>query len=198
MKRHITEWSVRLLMVLALGLFVGCDQETSTEDEVVDANGTGPDTSLSDDDAADEHAHGHDVPLTEAEKEQLREDTATYETAVEHIHTFRDTIHQELTDGDPEHAHRALDNVDLVLERLPELAAADVPQDQQATVTATAERLRELFNQVHANIDAGNEADYESVSDEIDEGIETLEGLKADATDADASDDDAIDADPAF
>ncbi|HUG90733.1 MAG TPA: hypothetical protein VML55_07870 [Planctomycetaceae bacterium] len=121
----------------------------------------------------------HDVPLTEQEIEELQQQTAGYGDAVKHIQQFRDTIRQETTEGAPAKAHRALDKLDLVLERLPEIARdSGVPRDRWEEVNTTAQDLRELFNQVHANIDSGKAPDYASVGERIDRGVDALAAIE--------------------
>jgi hypothetical protein len=157
--------------ILAVGLLVGCNRS-----EQADVNGvaTSPEA------APSGEAHDpHDVPLTEDEIAQLKEETAQYEAAIERIQQYQETIERETTAGEPAHAHRALDNLDVVLERLPEAASnSGVPRDRWQEVNETAQKLRDLFNQVHANIDAGEDPDYASVAEEIDQGIQTLAAIE--------------------
>jgi hypothetical protein len=123
------------------------------------------------------------VPLTEEEIARLKEETARYEDAIAHIRQYQQTIQQEATAGEPAKAHRALDNLDVVLERLPEVARdSGVPRDRWQEVNETAQKLRELFDQVHVRIDAGENPDYQSVADEIDQGIQTLATIEPEQT----------------
>lgn len=172
MKLHARLTTSLSLLALGAGLLIGCAQETPPVNETAKSEKQTPDQPGV--------AHDpHDVPLTDEEKEQLRQETATYAAAVQHIQSFRDTVRQETTEGEPAYAHRALDKLDLVLERLPEVAAeSGVPRDQWETVTTASQQLRDLFNQVHANIDEGKTPDYEAVSDEIDQNVEKLAAIE--------------------
>ena len=127
-----------------------------------------------------EHADPHDVPLTEAEIEKLKKDTAHWTAAVEHIQAYRDTIKKETAGGTPAKAHRSLDLLDYVLQWLPEIAQnSNVPKDDWQTIGENSQTLRDLFNKVHTNIDAGEAPNYETVADEIDAAIEELAAIKA-------------------
>jgi hypothetical protein len=44
-------------------------------------------------------------------------------------------------------------------------------------VNTSAQQLRESFNKVHAQVDAGEEPDYQAVSGEIDAAIARLDGV---------------------
>jgi len=126
----------------------------------------------------------HDVPLTEEEKTQLRADNESYADAVAHIQSYRDTIATETAGGNPAEAHRALDNLDLVLEWLPEIAQnSGVAKTSWEEVNTTAQQLRDLFNAVHANIDDGKDPDYGSVTADIDKGVESLTAIKPEPSD---------------
>ena len=82
----------------------------------------------------------------------------------------------------PAHAHRALDKLDYVLGWLPEIAQnSNVPREQWQTVGEDSQKLRDLFNQVHANIDEGRDPDYASVAEEIDAAVERLAAIQAGA-----------------
>lgn len=130
------------------------------------------------------HAHDHhDTPLTAGEIASLKEETAQYQDAVQRIGQYQQTVQQETTAGEPAKAHRALDNLDIVLERLPAAARdSGVPKRKWQEVNETAQKLRELFNQIHADIDAGADPDYGAVADAIDRSIETLAAIEPDTT----------------
>ncbi len=159
--------------MLAASLAIGCGQADSEKPK--DAKTSTTDSTPHDGEEVDPH----DVPLTEAEIEQLRKDNATYAEAIAHIQSYRDTIRDETTDGSPAKAHRSLDNLDLVLEWLPEIAQqSGVPKSNWEEVNTAAQNLRDLFNKVHANIDAGNDPDYPAVADEIDSSVEVIAAIK--------------------
>jgi len=153
-----------VVALVSLGLATGCGNDN---DEKPDGKG----------DAA---VHDpHDVPLTEEEIAQLKADTAQYQDAVDRIQQYQKTIQQETTGGEPAKAHRALDNLDVVLERLPEAAKnSGVPKEKWQEVNETGQALRDLFNQVHANIDDGKDPNYETVADQIDAKIAALAAIE--------------------
>lgn len=155
-----------IVSVASLGLLAGCGKKTD-EKKTDDTKKNG------------KHADPHDVPMTQEEKDQLKKDVATYDKALTHIKQFRDTIKKETTDGVPEKAHRPLDKLDLVLEWLPEIAQkSNVPKDQWEAVGSNAQKLRELFNKVHANIDAGEAPNYDAVAEGIEKSVTALESVK--------------------
>ena len=152
--------------VATLGLIAGCGKKT--DKTKTDKTGT-----------PDKTADPHDIPLTDSEKKQLREDVATYDKALTHIKQFRDTIKKETTGGTDAKAHRALDKLDLVLEWLPEIAQnSNVPKDQWKTIGANAQKLKELFNKVHDKIDKNKAPNYEAVAADIETSIKALEAVK--------------------
>ena len=117
----------------------------------------------------------HDTPLTADEIQQLHDDTSTWPTAIEHVQKFRDEIEQETTSGTPAKAHRALDLLDHVLKRLPEVAmSSQIPKDAWQTISENSQALREAFNGVHANIDAGKSPDFDKYAAQINEAIQKL------------------------
>jgi hypothetical protein len=161
---------------IALGLMVsGCG---ASNDAI--APGGGP--SVGGDAATGERAAAHDphdVPITEADVVR----PADYADAVARIKGYRDTIRTETTTGTPSHAHRSLDELDYVLDWLPEIARdSEVPKEDWADLNKSAQQLRDLFNQVHANIDAGTAPDYAAVADAIEVEIGRLETFHGSAT----------------
>lgn len=164
-----------LVALVTLGLLTGCGQSDSDTTAVGDQ--------ASENEPTEEAHDPHDVPLSEAEITKLKEETANYDDAVARIKEFQGTIQKETTGGEPAKAHRALDNLDVVLERLPEAAQeSGVPKEKWQEVNETAQKLRDLFNQVHANIDAGKAPDYAAVADEIDQGISSLASIQPEET----------------
>jgi hypothetical protein len=113
-----------------------------------------------------------DVVITEADVQI----PATYPEALPRIKGYRDTIRAAIEAGTPGKAHRSLDELDIVLDKLPAIAkASGVPQEQWETVNTAAQELRNLFNQVHAAIDAKREPDFKAVAEPIDASIAKLE-----------------------
>lgn len=121
---------------------------------------------------ATEHADHHDVPITEADVQM----PANYAEAVVRIKGYRDAIRTAAQGTEPELAHRPLDELDIVLNRLPEIARDHgVPKERWETVNTAGRELRNLFNQVHAAIDEHRKPDYTAVAQPIDEQIAKLE-----------------------
>lgn len=161
-----------LVTTFAISLVTGCGQSGSEN-----AGKTEADEKTSQ--ASGAEADPHDMPLTEQEVAQLQKETARYEDALAHIQTYQQTIQRETTEGEPPKAHRALDKLDIVLERLPAAARdSGVAKNRWQEVNETAQTLRDLFNEVHANIDAGTTPDYESVAERIEQGIATLAAIE--------------------
>jgi hypothetical protein len=112
-----------------------------------------------------------DVPITEADVERPKD----YSAALVRIAGYRDTIRDEIAAGRPTKAHRALDELDIVLNWLPAIARdSSVPKERWEAINTTAQEIRDLFNQVHSRIDAKVAPDYESVAAPIDRAIEKL------------------------
>ncbi|MHC4405902.1 MAG: hypothetical protein ACYTG0_40175 [Planctomycetota bacterium] len=123
----------------------------------------------------------HDVPLTEEQKEELRQQTAQFPDAVEKIQELRSEIEAETKDGIPESpykAHQALDRADLLLQWFPEIARdSGVPKEHWETITPAANELRELFDKVHQNIDNKKDPDFASVEQQMDARIGELQAI---------------------
>jgi uncharacterized protein YqeY len=116
-----------------------------------------------------------DVPITEADVER----PANYAAAVARIRSYRDTIRDEVAAGRPTKAHRPLDELDIVLNWLPEIARdSNVPKENWESINTTAQQLRELMGKVHAQIDAGEKPDYEAVASDVEQAIEHLEQVQ--------------------
>lgn len=115
-----------------------------------------------------------DVPITETDVARPKD----YAEALARVEGHRDTIRDEVVAGRPTKAHRALDELDIVLDWLPGIARdSGVAKDKWETVNTTAQEIRGLFNQVHSRIDARQEPDYGSVSEAIDRAIASLKSV---------------------
>ena len=117
-----------------------------------------------------------DVAITEADVKRPTD----FADAVTRIKGYRDSIRDEIAAGRPTRAHRALDELDIVLNWLPEIARdGNIPKERWEAVNTTAQQIQELFNKVHSNIDAKKDPDYASVSKDIDEAIGRLAEVTA-------------------
>jgi hypothetical protein len=123
----------------------------------------------------------HDRPLTEAEKKRLREETARYGDAVRRLVQLRDVVEAETKAGlpaNPLEAHRALDQIDLLLQWLPGIARdSGVAKEHWESINTAAGELRELFEKVHLNIDNRSDPDFASVRERIDAKIAQLRAV---------------------
>ena len=160
--------------VLSVGLMIGCGQQGQT----------GGDPTATEPSSADENAEGvdpHDVPITEEQKKQLREETAKFADAVTKVKELRDAVERETRQGIPKNpfeAHQALDRADIVVQWLPEIARdSGVAKENWETVTTAANELRELFDTVHLNIDNKVDPDFASVQQQMDARIGELQAI---------------------
>ena len=157
-------------LLILLAAFVGCGPSTAPEN-------TAPENTTANSSPA---VDLHDTPLTDDEIQQLHDNTSTWQTAVEHVQSFRDEIEKETTSGTPAKAHRALDLLDHVLKRLPEVAeSSQIPKDAWQAISESGQSLREAFNQIHANIDDGKSPDFAKYADQINEAIQKLTSVSA-------------------
>jgi hypothetical protein len=124
----------------------------------------------------------HDVPITEEQKTELREQTAQFVDAVATIKQFRNEVEQETAAGipaNPYKAHQALDKADLVLQWLPEVARnSGVAKEHWEAINTSANELRTLFEQVHQNIDNKQDPNFAAVADAIEQKVAGLEAIR--------------------
>ena len=124
-------------------------------------------------------ADPHDTPLTDEEINQLRNETVRWSAALERIQEFAATIKLETTGGTPSKAHRALDLVDHLLQWLPDIAqTSKVPKDHWQAIGENTQALRDAFNVLHANIDAGKDPGHDAVAAEIQVAVEALAAIQ--------------------
>ena len=113
-----------------------------------------------------------DVAITEADVKL----PATYADALPQIKGYRDTIRDAIEAGTPGKTHRSLDELDIVLNKLPSIAkGSGIAIEQWETINMTARELRNSFNQLHSAIDDHREPDYKAVAEPIDQAIAKLE-----------------------
>jgi hypothetical protein len=160
--------------VFSLGLMIGCgpQDETSGDQQATGSGGGDPDG---------EAVDPHDVPITDEQKQKLREETATLADAVAKVKELRDAVKRETQGGIPENpfeAHQALDKADIVTQWLPKIAQdSGVAKEHWETITPAANELRELFDTVHLNIDNKVDPDFASVEQQMDARIAELEAI---------------------
>ena len=149
-------------------MLTGCSNKSEPASQDKDLNGTST------------AAHDpHDIPLTDEQIETLKQSLTSYADALSKIKSYRDTIRDAVAAGDPRKAHRPLDELDVVLEHLPTVArATNLPKSQWETINTSAQQVRNLFNKVHAQIDAGQQPDYAAVAEEIASALASLEGVQ--------------------
>lgn len=150
-------WLRSAVVVLFVGVTLGCGGSSPTLQSDSRNTKSAPDP--------------HDVPIREADVQM----PASYAEAIPRIRAYRDTIRTESQGTTPAKAHRALDELDIVLGKLPTLARdSEVPKESWETINTTARELRNLFNQIHSAIDAGRTPDYAAVAEPIEKAISRL------------------------
>ena len=97
-------------------------------------------------------ADPHDTPLTDEEINQLRNETVRWSAALERIQEFAATIKLETT--------------------------SKVPKDHWQAIGENTQALRDAFNVLHANIDAGKDPGHDAVAAEIQVAVEALAAIQ--------------------
>lgn len=159
------------LFALLVAVWMGCGKSEPSKP----AAKPGPDAVVVHDHGAGGGAHRHDphdMPIAEADVKR----PADYRDAVARIKDYRTNIETAAASDVPGRAHRGLDELDIVLKWLPGIARdSNVPKGQWETINTGCQRLRELFEKVHANIDNQRNPDFAGVAKEVDETIGRLE-----------------------
>jgi hypothetical protein len=102
-----------------------------------------------------------------------------YAAGVERIIDYRDTIRDEIAGGRPSKAHRPLDEATFVLEWMPELARdSGVAKEHWEPVNLSAQEIRTLLDQIHEQIDNGEQPDFDSIAVGIQQAIDTLSAVR--------------------
>ncbi len=164
-----SSFSLRATLVLSFGslLLSGCGKSEPPAQPATRSNQPAAQSAPSDPD---------DVPISEADVEM----PANYDAALEQIKQSRDSIRSAVEGGTPTKAHRPLDELDIVLNKLPSIARdSGVPKEKWEEVNTTARELRDSFNQVHSAIDERREPDYGAVAEPIEQAIKRLEDVTA-------------------
>ncbi len=119
-----------------------------------------------------------DVPITEADVEL----PANFAAAVERIDGYRRSIREAIANGHPGRAHRPLDELEIVLDKLPEIARdSGVPKRRWEQVVESAQEISDRFNELHAAIDEHRTVDYASVAEPIETAIRKLADVQHNA-----------------
>lgn len=135
-------------------------------------------------DDAHEHKPGeghddvHDKPITKADVKM----PASFAELVSRIEQYRDQIKAAIDTGKPASGHRALDELDIVLEETMTLAQKSVPEDQLATVNEARQSIRNSFLEIHQRIDAKEKPDYAANEQAIQTAIATLKQIAAESS----------------
>lgn len=104
---------------------------------------------------------------------------ADYAAAVQRIAEYRDAIRAAVVGGDFDQAHHPLDEADVVLRRLPEIARdSGVPRRWWEQVVVASEDLNELWGQIHEAIDAHQTPDYSSLQEAIDDAVNRIASVE--------------------
>lgn len=149
-----------LVLWVALAALVGCQPvASSATNDVANLDVVDPD----------------DIPITEADVEM----PADYTSAVQRTRAYRDAIRTAIQNGKPSKAHRPLDEADLVLRRLPEIARdSGVPRRYWEQIVVASEDLNELWGEIHAKIDAHQTPDYSSLQEAIDDAVDRIASVE--------------------
>ena len=146
---------VPVTVLVASLLFSGCQKSENTAQN-----------------QAAELADPHDVPITEADVQM----PSNYAEAVDRVKSYRDAIRDAAGSDTPGLAHRPLDELDIVLQKLAAIARdSGVPAESLKTVNLSARELRNLFNEVHAAIDEKRPPNFSAVAERIEQAIGRLE-----------------------
>jgi hypothetical protein len=151
---------IAAIVTIAFLPLVGCGQAEKQEDAIAETPA-----------AAAEGHDPDDVPITEADVDI----PAGYSDAIPRIESYRDKIRDAIAAGTPSKAHRPLDELDIVLKRLPSIAKdSGISKEQWETINTSAQDLRNSFNEVHSAIDEKREPDYQAVAEPIEQAIDKL------------------------
>ena len=117
----------------------------------------------------------HDVPITKADVKM----PANFGELVTLIEGYNQQIKTAIASGKPETGHRALDELDIVLEETMTLAKSSVAEDQMATVNEARQAIKNAFLELHQSIDAKEKPDYAAKEQAIQKAIDDLKRVAA-------------------
>ncbi len=98
----------------------------------------------------------------------------TFGELVTRIEGYNEQIKTAITSGKPETGHRALDELDIVLDETMTLAKSSVTEDQLATVNEARQAIKNAFLELHQSIDAKENPDYAAKEQTIQKAIADL------------------------
>jgi hypothetical protein len=157
MSTSLSSLNLAVALVVCAALTTGCGPVAPAASEVVSQPAT--------------EAGEEDVPITEADVKM----PTSYAEAVERIDGYCETVRKAIEDDHPHRAHRALDEMDIVLNRLPEIARdGGIPKRHWEQVVVAGEEIRDLLNEIHAAIDENRAADYTAVGDRVNAALTSL------------------------
>lgn len=117
-------------------------------------------------------------PPAETEEELHFSLPGDYAQTVARLSDCRDAIRNAIAAGDFERAHHPLDEIDWLLNRLPQLArASGIPRREWETVVVSGEDLGESLGEIHADIDAGRTPDFAVRAKAIDDALTRLQAV---------------------
>lgn len=149
--------SARRGLLLLMVLLAGCERPASLESPNVDASAN----------------------VEEASEQSSFTMPRDYTSTVERLRECRDAIRQAVETGDLESAHYPLDEIDWLLNRLPEIArGSHVPRRSWEQVVVAGDDLGESLAEMHAEIDAGRSPKFADRADAIDEALARLEAVR--------------------
>jgi hypothetical protein len=100
----------------------------------------------------------------------------SFAEAVERIAGCYNAIGKAIDAGHAHDAHRPLDEADIILNRLPEIARdSGVPKRHWEKVVVAGEEIRDLLNEIHGALDDGRPAEFQSVAPRIAAALDSLE-----------------------
>lgn len=162
---------MRLILMVIFALSVaGCSQPAAPTPPAATSQENGRDHSHKDD-HKDGHDHAHDAPLAKADVKL----PANFAELVSRVKGYRDEIETAIAAEKPESAHRAFEELTIVLDETMTLAQDAVPAEQLAAVNEARQTLRNAFLEIHQTIDAKEKLDYPAKKPAIEAAIRTLE-----------------------
>lgn len=119
----------------------------------------------------------HDVPITKADVKM----PANFVELVSRIESYNQQIKTAIESGKPETGHRALDELDIVLDETMTLAKGSVPEDQLAKVNEARQTIKNSFLELHQSIDAKEKPNYSAKEQAIQKAIDELKRIASTA-----------------